>query len=218
MKINYFVAATAVSYVLPVFAMLLMSGCATERTKYSDKNLRVAIDNESIDYQQYVSLEHSLVSSENFIVVDRSSGLKAVEREQERLHQDQPDRFADREKFAHWGKLYGVGAVIVANVQCADKPSFWNQQVYKQHCQQFLTMFDANTGEAIISVKDEPSGDRQETLPWTNAVEKLVEAYPRFFEDHPDHPRLVQYKDESERLAKEHQSELGRAPAAGSNK
>lgn len=199
--------------VLAVAIAATVWGCATERTKYSDKNLRVAIDSESIDYRQYVSLEHSLVTSGKFAVVDRSAGFRAIKQEQEREHQTEPDRYADREKFSQWAKLYGVGAVIVGNVQCQDKPSFWNTQVYKQHCQQFLTIFDATSGEAIVSVQDEVSGDRQETLAWSDAVDKLVDAYPRWFEDHPDHTRLVEYKDESEQAAKKFDAQTKRAPA-----
>ena len=199
---------------LAVAVAATVFGCATERTKYSDKNLRVAIDSESIDYRQYVSLEHSLVASGKFVVVDRAAGFRAIKQEQEREHRSEPNRYADREKFSQWAKLYGVGAVIIGNVQCQDKPSFWNNQVYKQHCIQFIQMTDANTGEVIASVQNEVSGDRQETLAWSDAVDKLVDAYPRWFEDHPDHARLVEYKDESEHLAREHDTQMGRVPAS----
>lgn len=184
-----------------MLCMAIATGCATARTKYSDKNMRVMIDSEGLDYRQLVRLQTSLVQTGKFTVVDRAAGFKALKREQDRQHRIEADRYSDREKFAQWGKLYGVGTVLTANVQCVDKASFWNQQNYKQYCHQYINLVDTNTGEVFLAVEGEIDGNRQEVLGWADTVEKLTEAYPQYFKEHKLHDRLVKYQDESEQVA-----------------
>ena len=89
---------------------LVAVGCAstTPRDKWSDKNLRVMIDPDSVDAKDYVRIQQAFFKSDKFFVVDRNKGFKAVKKEQNRLHREEVDRYEDREKWAHWGKLYGV--------------------------------------------------------------------------------------------------------------
>ena len=52
---------------------VVASGCATPRTKWSDKNMRVMIDPTAIDQHDYFKLQKSLVQTDKFTVVDRKS-------------------------------------------------------------------------------------------------------------------------------------------------
>jgi hypothetical protein len=105
-----------------------------------------------------------------------------------------------------------VGTVLTANVQCVEKASFWNQQVYKQYCHQYINLVDTNSGEVFVAVEGEIDGDRQEVLGWADTVEKLKEAYPKYFEDHKLHKRLVQYQNESEQVAQEQRKAMAPPP------
>src|SRR5665647_827111 len=110
--------------------ILLITSCSSpnkQRTKWTDKSMRVMIDPDSIDEENYVQIQSALVRSGKFTVVDRARGMQAAEKEQERLHRNNSDRFEDKEKWAHWGKMYGVGSIIVPHVQCTKENSFMNR-------------------------------------------------------------------------------------------
>jgi hypothetical protein len=182
---------------------VLEQGCSTARTKYSDKNMRVMVDPEGMDYQNQLALQTELVKTDKFTVVDRNEGFKAIKQEQLSAFRTEADRYADREKFAHWGELYGVGSVIVANVGCGEKTHWWNNQTVYMECHQYINMVDTNTGEVIVAVDNVVSLDRSDALPWSDIVEKLVDNYPRNFEEHKLHKRLIEYKDQTEKMSQE---------------
>ena len=187
---------------LSILSIIAMS-CSSkvQRTKYSDKNMRVMVNPEGLEHANYMNLQTALVSTNTWTVLDRASGLKAVQTEQNMLHRYQNDRFEDREKFAHWGKLYGVGAVIVAYSDCRFSTSSWNNTVTVRRCSLYLNLVDANTGEVMVGVTDSVTIPRGSNPDWSESVEKLVEAYPKYFEENKNHKKLEEYKKESERRA-----------------
>jgi hypothetical protein len=187
---------------LIIACALLLTGCATARTKYSDKDLRVMIDPESIDYHQQVALQSELVKTRKFVVVDRNAGFRAIKQEQYSAYRSEADRYADGEKFAHYGELYGVGAVIVAHVVCKEAAHWYNVQSYYVECHQYLSMVDASSGEVFLAVDKKVSGDRGEVASWEDIVRDLVEQYPEYFHDHKLHDRLIQYKKDTAKLAR----------------
>lgn len=193
-----------------LFLVLVFAGCSSEqkRTRFTDKNMRVMIDPDSISIESYVRIQKALVETGAFAVIDRSKGMNAIKKEQERLHRNEVDRFADREKWAQWGRLYGVGAIVVAHDQCYNKQSFWNPQHVVRQCDQFLSLMDANTGEVIVAVegKGEAPAVVEGGVPmvpsWDEITNKLVDAYPKNFEFKPYTKSIVEYQDLSEEAAK----------------
>ena len=193
-----------------LLALAGLVGCASApipKTKWTDKNMRVMIDPDSIDEAHYIQIQTALVRTGKFTVVDRGAALKAVKVEQERLHRDEADRFEDREKWAHWGKLFGVGSVIVAHVQCVKEGVWYNPQLTTLFCKQFLSMVDSNTGEVILAVEGEnnspTSADRTYIAPeWKELVTQMVEEYPKFFKNEDYTGPALQYQAVSEEHSK----------------
>ena len=198
---------------LVIYGFILSSlffGCTSEikRTKFTDKNMRIMIDPDSISIESYVRIQKAHVERGAFAVIDRASGMAAVKKEQERLHRSESDRFSDREKWSHWGRLFGVGAIVVAHDQCYNKGSFWNPQYVVRACEQFLTLIDANTGEVIVAVegKGEAPAVVEGGVPmvpsWDEITNKLVDSYPKNFKFEPFTKSVVEYQDLSEEAAK----------------
>lgn len=187
---------------------LLCVGCAgkTPRTKYSDPHMRVALWPNGVDAANHVRIQQALIATGRFIVVDRGAGLAAIKEEQEALHETQAARFADPEKFAHWGKLLGVGAVVVAHTQCAEKHAWIVNAMYAR-CQQFLEIVNSNTGEVMASAEGSENTDNneQDLAPsWEDTVDHLVESYPKFYEQNRDTRELSSYRDLSKEEALRH--------------
>lgn len=191
---------------LLMFDSVVLIGCATTRTKWSDKNMRVMVDPEAIPKQHYVKLVQALIDSDNWTVVDRRDGIKAIKHEQENLHRDEQDRYEDKEKWAHWGELYGVGAIIVPTADCRKQQNFIFNNFWYLDCEQYLQLVDANTGEIIISVQDRIAGETYHGEPfapeWTKIVENLYDRYPRVFKNEEYHEKIQEYQKKSEELAK----------------
>lgn len=194
-----------------------ISGCATARTKWTDKTMRVMIDPDGIDANHYVKIQQALVDSGKWVVVDRGMGYNAIQKEQEREHRYETDRFLDREKFAHWGKLYGVGGIVVAHAQCQVKDG-WIMKKNYPHCQQYLSIVDTNSGEVIAAVQDEADGgsyDYQMAPSWDDIVAKLNNAFPSHFEPNKDEKSLRDYKDLSQEEATRQREELAKQQSRG---
>jgi len=190
--------------IILTISVLLITACShtTPRTRFTDKTTRVMIDPDSIDANNYVRIQQALMQSGKFVVIDRAQAYNAIKAEQERLHRDEATRFEDKEKWAHWGKLYGVGGVIVGHSQCAREKSFWG--TYHKHCQQFLNIVDSNTGEVIAAVENESDGstDQFDIAPsWDETVAKLEAAYPKNFKPSQDTKILEDYRDLSKEEA-----------------
>lgn len=207
-----------------IFSMLvtclMFSACSSApRSKWTDKNMRICIDPDSVSPEHYVQIQTALVETGKFTVVDRASGMSAVKKEQERLQRNEVDRYEDKEKWAHWGKMYGVGSIVVAHAQCRRTGSFWNPRSQYLNCKQFLSMVDANTGEVFLAVDGENDGpsfqDREYQVPdWKDVVEKLVKNYPEQFrsEQYAGPARI--YQEVSEEHAKRQKEEVNRNTAS----
>jgi hypothetical protein len=189
------------------------------RNKWSDKNLRVFIDPTQVDKDNYFKLQKALVASGNFTIMDRADAFKAVEGEQELLHRKQVDRFEDKEKWAHWGKMHGVGAIVVPHNECTRKQSggFFHPGV-RDICDQTLSMIDGNTGEIIVMIENQAISEQVDTYytykgkapSWDDAVEKLVDAYPKKFSTEMYHPVLQTYQQISKEEAVRQKEEVAK--------
>ncbi len=190
---------------LIILLALTMSACATARTKYSDPVLRIMLDPDSIEVSHHARIQQALVASGKWTVVDRAAAFSALKKEQERIHQVEPERYNNREKWARMSQLYGVGGVVTANAQCARRGTLFLGRSY-QHCLQTLSIVDASTGEVIASVEAESDGEPSDdgiAPSWALAVELLNAAFPAHFESRTEHKRLTEYRDltEAEALA-----------------
>lgn len=192
---------------LLMLLVLMLGACASEpRTKFSDKSMRVMIDPDSIDENNYAEIQSALTQNGTFQVVDRGAGFKASKNEQQRLHRDESDRFENKQKYAHWGKLYGVGAVLIAHTQCINKGSAFVSDRNFLFCKQHLTLVDSNTAEVIASSSAENEGPSSfDPIPmtpdWNDAVTGLVDNYPKTFKEQKLSKTLVEYQDLSEQNA-----------------
>lgn len=190
----------ALGILLLITLLTSCSNAPVKRTIATDKSLRVMVDPKSAgnDYTKVVS---ALVQSGSFRVIDRKAAYRAIREEQNRLHRHSSDRFADNQKFAHWGRLYGVGAVVVARSQCWWHRSYWAPAKLWNRCELFLSLVDSNSGEIIVSVRDENDSPQGSQPNWEDAVRKLSETYPKHFTSEKIHKRLQQYMDESKKNA-----------------
>lgn len=187
---------------LLISILLVSAACSTTRTKFSDKNMRVMINPEGLSEVEYMDIQSQLVNIGTFTVIDRSRGIQAIKKEQKEMHVTEKDRYADREKFAHWGKLYGVGSVIVAHSECQNRANAWNRGELRNYCRLFISLIDTNTGEVMISANGEDKAEFMQRPSWEDTVEELVGKYPEYFESDKTHDKLNEYKDESAKLAK----------------
>lgn len=194
---------------------MLSAGCAQKRTRYSDKTMRVMIDPDSIDSANYVRLQQALIESGKWEVIDRYKGYKAMKKEQERQHRTEADRFEDKQKWAMWGKMYGVGGIVVPNAQCQTNFTWLRHRPYA-YCLQTLSIVDANTGEVITMVSHKQEGEVDETYmatTWEDTVERFNKAFPSTFKPVAYTERLQNYMKEAEVEAQK-QRESQRQPAA----
>ncbi len=183
-----------------ISAALLAVGCSTKekRTKWTDPVMRVMIDPDTIDTHNYVRITNALIKNGKFIVIDRGAGYLAARKEQERLHLDKVDRFDDKEKYAHWKKLYGVGGIVIAHSQCQRASSMFRNFYLK--CLNSLAIVDSTTGEVITTA--EGISEVQNDVPeWHEVVGELADTYPKNYEVSKDSERLLEYKDISKEEA-----------------
>lgn len=164
--------------------------------------MRVMINPEGLTEVEYMDIQTQLVQTNMFTVVDRSRGIQAIKKEQREQHVTEKERYEDREKFAHWGKLYGVGSVIVAHSECQNRPNAWRVNEIKNYCKLYISLIDTNTGTVMISARGEEKAEMMQRPDWEETVEKLVKAYPEYFESDKTHDKLNEYKDESAKMAR----------------
>lgn len=198
---------------LMIFVLILTAvGCSSvPRTKHSDPVMRIMVDPAGIDAGNYVRIEQALVASGKWTVVDRGQGIAAVKKEQENLHRNEADRYMDKEKFAIWGRMYGVGGVIEAHTQCIEKNAFWGGR--KLTCLQTLSIISANTGEIIASVTGKETGDKNEYTiapEWEDTVEALNDAFPEKYEADKTTKELADYKDVAKEEAVRQKEEVAK--------
>lgn len=197
--------------VIFLFLAFFVVSCSSvqKRTKWTDKNMRLMIDPNSLSAESYVAVQTALVKDGTFTIVDRSAGFNAVKREQERTQRSEEDRYADKEKWAHWGKLYGVGAIVVGHATCYRAKPFFSQYNYVARCNQYLSIVNANTGEVIVAVQgqeDSPmlleDGSFSTPATWQDITEQLISAYPKYYKPEQYSEGVQKYRDLSEEEAK----------------
>ena len=160
---------------------LVLVGCSTAqvRTKYTDPSHRVFIDPSGLDEDAYVRLQTSLVESNRFFIVDRARAFKAVKAEQDMIHRHAVGRFADEEKYAFWGKLYSVGAVVTARELCHWEQNFFS---YALVCAQHMSAVDASTGLVIAAASHVARSGSDAAPTWDETVERFNRSFPTTFE------------------------------------
>lgn len=187
---------------LAFLALIDLCSCSSQqpRTKWTDPQMRVMIDPESIDVKNFVRIQQALVRTRRFFVVDRGKGFKAVVNEQNLEHVSEPDRFGDQEKYARMAKLYGVGGIITANIQCGMTHSYlWGD---KMKCVQYLALVNAVTAEVVAAIEQDAeavSGFNTHVAlgpSWDEAVDKLMGVLPTHFEKIMYDSRMKLYRRE----------------------
>jgi hypothetical protein len=178
-----------------------LANCSSmERTKWTDPVHRTFVDPDGLSANDYIRLVAALKENNRFIVVDRRDGIRAIMQEQEMIHKNKPDRFADREKYAIIGRLYSVGSVIIGRAQCVQKNKFLRGEVL--HCLQSLAVIDAQTGE-VISAAEGTNDDGEIyygtriSSNWSDAVSKLMDGVPKYFEKEKYSKEMRDFREEA---------------------
>lgn len=183
-----------------IFLFFNACSSAPKITKWTSPTMRIAIDPQSIDSANYVRIQEALVQSGKYFVVDRGDGFSAVVREEDMEQTGNPDRFGNEDRYARLARLYGVGAIVVANAQCSMKNS-WLSGNYA-HCIQSLALVDATTAEVIAQVRGENDdadtwyGDIKTASNWDSTVEKLNDAVPKTYVPSQYNERMRLYRKE----------------------
>lgn len=192
---------------LILFIAINVVGCATPRTKNTDPVMaRIMLDADSIDQQNFVRLQKALVSSGKWTVVDRNDAYRAMNKEADRQYKDPENRIADRERYAIWGRQFGIAGIFVGKAQCAPSNRFWSYRG-DYDCVQTLTVIDAMTGEILASVDNVASdavyfyGELKTPASWDKAVEKLNKAFPAKFITSSKHQNIIDREDEAEQVS-----------------
>lgn len=182
---------------------LAVSACSSlpeeKRTKWSDKNMRLAIDGEWVSAEDLARVTHAMVKADRWIVVDRGPGFKSVTREQNLEHRETADRFENKAKYAQWKKLLGVGAIVIPHVDCRLRENVFSKRRTKI-CNQFLTLVDSNTAEILISAAYEESTSEFAVPSWDSVVQSLGDEYPKKFIEIEKSKRLMDYEKQSEEI------------------
>lgn len=189
--------------ILPGLLICFAVGCSTPRTKYTDPVMRVMVDPDSIDKLNLPRVQKALIESGKWKVVDRSDAYKAMNKEQERQYKDSENRIEDKERYAIWGKQYGVGGIVVAKSQCAPSKRFMSGQ-QDFDCLQSLQVVDAMTGE-VISMVDHLAtdavffyGEIRSAPSWNDVVDKLNTAFPSHFKTESKSATLLMRESEAQ--------------------
>lgn len=177
----------------------------TKRIKHSDKNMRIMVaPSKAVGPANIQEIQTLLVSQDKWSVVDRNLGFKAVVSEQNLQHLDMNERMDDKQKWAHWGKLYGVGAIIVPFGHCenaTEEGFFGHHRKDKIWCDASLTMIDANTGEVIVAVSREMKIAPGRVGNWEPLISELADKYPSDFTPEQKYQNVIDYENESVRNA-----------------
>ncbi len=181
---------------------LFLTNCSSSqvKTKWTTPEYRIAIDSHSVSPADYVRIQEALMRSGKFFVVDRAHGFQASLREQDMEHGEDANRFGDAERYARMNKMFGVGSIVVGNVQCAVRHSFLTGDY--THCDQFLALVNANTAEVVAQVggsadmRDVFYGEVKMASDWSDTVETLVDAIPKNYQEEKYDERMRRYRAE----------------------
>lgn len=129
--------------------------------------MKVFVSPDNLYQSEHQSIVTALLRSKRFLIVDRSAGLNAGEREKD--FQDTPEvgyRLAKRQK------LEGSGGVIVATREC-DRKIGWSE-VYLT-CSMVLSLYDVSSARLIYAYEGEYEG-RSPT--WKKVAAEFAEDIP----------------------------------------
>lgn len=187
------VMETKLRVVVEVFLVSLFivgtMGCAVKRTKFSDPQMRIAIDATNLDTYNYYAIQKELVDTGRFVVVDRGKGFETIKHEQ--VDENKTDRFEVSGRYAEYGKLHGIGSVVTPAGRCVLSPRMFSEDY---ECRLTLTLIHTVTGEVTAvasSVERSPDG---KTVSWESVSERLVDNYPKYFEKFEKTERLLEYE------------------------
>lgn len=192
-------------YVILVVLMSFLGCSSQQRTKWTDPAMRVMVDPDGLPAREYIRIVHALKASGKWFVVDRKDGLKAIFKEQRMIHRQYPDKFKDEEKYSIWGRLYGIGGVVIGRADCVRRSGFWSGYT---RCKQNLAIISANSGEVLATAEDDNddaeldrSGDIQIGSDWTDAVNKLNNDFPKNYEPMKYSKEMRQFREEAKEEA-----------------
>lgn len=195
----------ALNSLILLSVVALLAGCSTKvvRTQENDSMMRVLID-PRIEVAHYVQIRRALVQTGKFEVIDRRDGFEAAVQEQDlQFRSGYKDRFSDREKWAHIGRMYGARGIITAYASCYQKNSWTGE--FRKYCKQELAFIDSYTGRVEFAVRGENSEPwvvGYSVPDWDDVVERAADEYPQYFKARKIDPLLEQYMNQSEELAK----------------
>lgn len=206
-------------YYLLLVLPILIVGCSSTkpRTKFSDPAMRVMVDPDGLQARDYIRIVNALKESGKWFIVDRRDALKAIFKEQKMIHRERADQFLDEEKYSNYGKLYGVGGVVVGHVDCVRYIGWFNNST---KCVQNLAIVSTNSGEVIASAEGENdeaeinwSGDIRIGSNWSETVDKLNNNFPKNFEKFEYTKEMHLFRQETKENAIRSKEELGREKA-----
>lgn len=176
--------------------LMVESGCSSApppvRTRHSDPVMRISVFPKNISQGSYVRLQNALQSNGAWIVVDRANGFQAVDDEQGLEHESMANRFDAAERYARFGKLYGVGGIVVATEQCNGGYGSWSGQFSR--CFENLSLINATTGEVMAVAEDIQDTVNSVTAPdWTRIVDKMTDNFPKRMINGKDPNQTVEY-------------------------
>lgn len=207
---------------LSLSVLLFLQACAgKERTKWTDPVMRVMVDPDGLAARDYARIVNALKESGKWFVVDRRDGLRAIFKEQKMLHRDRADQFKDEEKYSIWGRLYGVGGVVIGHVDCVKKNGWLSNYT---RCKQNLAIVSANSGEVIATAEGENDdaemsyhGDIKIGSDWTDVVADLNSAFPKNFEKEKYNDDMRMFRQEAQEEAIRQKENIGRDKAEQEN-
>lgn len=205
------------SYILFLVTALLLPfivECSSkERTKWTDPAMRVMVDPEGLPARDYIRIVSALKRSGKWFVVDRKDGLRAIFKEQKMIHRDRADQFKDEEKYSIWGRLYGIGGVVIGHVDCTRKTGFFSSHTT---CKQNLAVVSANSGEVLSTSETDNddavlnySGDIKIGSDWTDAVSELNNNFPKNYEKLKYSDDMELFREEAKQEAIQQKENIG---------
>lgn len=170
-----------------ILMLVSLSACSSGPVRKTEKmekwtapEMRVAVYAPYTSEMAQAQIEEAIQMTGKFWIVSRGDGLDAIFKEQEMTHREQMDRFENREKWAHWGKAHGVGAIIFGREKCNEVISFGGG-IFKR-CQQSLSMIDATSGEILATALEIADGEVDGLAPsWNEVSDKLMKRIPKMW-------------------------------------
>lgn len=167
------------------------------RTKFSDAQMQVGIDPGTMDVEHYTALQESFLKDGRFLIIDRFKALQVLKDEQHVENRgNERERFDPGLRYAEWGKLHGLGSVVIPSWSCIKLEKTLFIFGSSSTCTLRLSIVNAATGQVVAIANDVISGGKGDPVSWDNAVEKLGDNYPKIFEDDKRTKRLIEYQNQ----------------------